>query len=224
MLGKWISNGEYQRQTERALRDISAVNPDTLLEYQTEISKLYILNLDPLKRLMEPLYSTTGRPATNQSEIFRSFVLMIALHLSLDVWIKKLRNNKVLQIVCGFMGKLPGVASYYNFINRLVKLNEKPRTKARKQKPRKKLDKGKKMPPKHPGITKKLVEQILTGRRLNNLPERILQELFAALAVQPSIDLALLTPTLPGAGIAIMNAIFMAIRGTSFRRTTKLKS
>jgi hypothetical protein len=97
---------------------------------------------------------------------------MVSLCIPLDKWVEKLRNNKVLQIACGFMGKLPGVASYYDFINRLVKLNEKPRTKHKKRKPSKKHGKGKKMPPKHPGITKR------------------------AVAVQPSIDLELLPRTL----------------------------
>ena len=83
MHGDWAAHAEYQRATESALHDISAGNPYAPLEYQTEISKLYILNLDPLRRLMEPLYSTTGRPAINQSEIFRAFVRMVALCIPL---------------------------------------------------------------------------------------------------------------------------------------------
>jgi hypothetical protein len=121
---------------------------------------------------------------------------MVALCIPLDKWVKKLSHNKALQIACGFMGKLPGVASYYDFINRLIKLDEKPRIKPKKRKPSKKHGKGKNMPPKHPGITKRLAKQILADRRFHNRPERILQELFAAVAVQPSIDLGLLPRTL----------------------------
>ncbi len=140
---------------------------------------------------MEPLYSATGRPSENQPGIFRSLVLMVCLGYPLDRWVGKLSLNPVLQIACGFTGKLPGVASYYDFINRLIKLDEKPRLKPKKRKPRKKHGK-KKLPPRHPGTVKKLAREILTGRRLDHRPERLLQEVFAAIAVQPSIDLGLI--------------------------------
>ena len=141
---------------------------------------------------MLPLYSKVGRPSVNQPEIFRSLVLMICLGYSLEQWIAKLPHNPVLCAACGFRGKLPGIASYYDFISRLIKLDEKPRCKPQKRKPKKKLGKNKKMPPKRPGVVKKLVKQIFKGRRFNCRPERLLQEIFAVLAVQPSIDLGLI--------------------------------
>lgn len=190
MLGTWTSHADYQQQTATILSAISKHSPHALLEYQDPISKVFILNLDPLKKLMLPLYSPTGRPSKNQSEIFRSLVLMVCLGLPLDRWIVKLSHNPVLQVVCGFRGKLPGIASYYDFINRLIKLDEKPRSKHKKRKPRKKHGK-KKLPPKHPGTVKKLVREILKGRRLDRRPERLLQEIFAKVCVQVSVDLGL---------------------------------
>ena len=83
------------------------------------------------------------------------------------------------------------IASYYDFINRLIKLDEKPRSKHKKRKPRKKHGK-KKLPPKHPGTVKKLVREILKGRRLDRRPERLLQEIFAKVCVQVSVDLGLI--------------------------------
>ena len=58
------------------------------------------------------------------------------------------------------------------------------------------------MPPKHPGIVKKLVDRILKGRRFDCRPERLLQEVFAKVAVQPSIDLGLVKKTVSISGDA----------------------
>lgn len=199
LLGTWMSHADYQRQAQKELSAIAQYNPSALWEYQTAISKVFIMNLDPLKKLMSPLYSSTGRPAENQAEIFRSFVLMVCLKYPLDKWVVKLSHNPTLQVACGFCGKLPGIASYYDFINRLIKLDEKPRCKAKKRKPKKKYGK-RKMPPKRSGVVKKLVEAVLKGRRLNHRPERLLQEIFAAVAVKPSVDLGLIPTTLSISG------------------------
>jgi len=169
-------------------------HPHDLWAYENAISKLFILNLDPLRNLVAPLYSTTGAPSKNQPAIFRAFVLMNLLKLSLDEWFKLLPKAPVLQIVCGFRKVLPGIASYYNFIDRIIKLDEKPRVKLKKKKPKEKYGKDK-MPPKHPGVVQKLVTQILKGRRFNNRPERLLQEIFAEVCVQRSIELGLV-PTI----------------------------
>lgn len=196
LLGSWPSHAEYQSQMTA---ELSQMDSWQLLEYEEAISKLYILNLDPLKTLVAPLYPPMGRTAINQSEIFRSLVLMNNSRYSLDSWIAKLSRNPLLQKLCGFRGKPPGVASYYDFINRLVKLDEKPRCKPKKRKPRKKHGK-KKLPPKHPGTVERLVKEILQGRRLNHRPERLLQEVFAAVAVKPSMDLGLILQTLSISG------------------------
>jgi len=190
LLGFWQSHVGYQQQTATELSIVARFNPCTLLEYENSISKLYILNLDPLKPIIAPLYSSTGRPSLNQPEIFRSLVLMNDLGFALDEWIVKLSKNRILQIACGFLGKLPSVASYYDFIGRIIKLEEKPRVKSKKRKPKNKYGK-QKIPPKHPGIVQKLVKQILKDRRFKMRPERVLQEIFAEVCVQPSIDFGL---------------------------------
>ena len=112
------------------------------------------------------------------------------LGFSLDKWVDKLSKNRVLQIACGFCGKLPGIASYYDFIDRIVSLQEKPRHKPKRRKPKEKYGK-EKMPTKRPGAVNRLVARILKGRRFNKRPERMLQEVFAKVCVQPSIDLGL---------------------------------
>jgi len=199
LLGLWQSHADYQHFVATELSIIARLNPQALLEYEDSISKLYILDLDPLKPIVAPRYSPTGRPSHNQPEIFRSLVMMNDLGFSLDEWIVKLSNNRVLQMTCGFRDNLPGVASYYDFIGRIVKLDEKPRVKPKKRKPKKKYGKGK-MPNKRQGIVQKLVDRILKGRRFNNRPEHLLQEVFAKVCVQPSIDLGLVPHTVSISG------------------------
>lgn len=201
MLGFWRSHSDYQNFVTTELLNIAIVNPSALFEYQTEISKLYILNLDGLKNVIAPLYSHTGRPSKQQPEIFRSFILMNHLGYAPDNWIFKLKNNFVLRTICGFtLCDIPAIASYYDFINRLIKLDERPRRKNKKRKPTKKIGKGKKLPPKRPGIVARLVEKILDGRRFNNRPEFILQKIFADVCVKESVNLGLVNQPLSISG------------------------
>jgi hypothetical protein len=199
LLGFWMPHEDYQRQVAADLSLFAAACPHLLIEYEHAISKLYILDLDPLKTLLAPRYSSTGRPSKNQAGIFRSLVLMNDLGCPLDQWIEKLSKNPVLQLACGLRGRLPGVASYYDFISRIINLDEKPRYKKKKRKPSKKLGK-EKMPPRHPGIVQRLVDKILCGRRLGRRPERLLQEIFANVCVQPSIGLGLVPKSLSVSG------------------------
>ena len=199
MLGSWLSHADYQRQLVDDLSILARISPHPLFEYEIPIYKLYTLNLDPLKALVAPRYSSTGRPSKNQPEIFRSLILMNHLGYPLDVWVVKLSHNPVLQLACGFHGKLPGVASYYDFISRIIHLDEKPRYKLKKRKPKKKLGK-EKMPPKRQGIVNQLADRILLGRRFDRRPERLLQEIFAKVCVQPSIDMRLIPKSVAVSG------------------------
>jgi len=207
MLGFWRSHKAYQDFVSHELSTLAQINPSALFEYETEISKLYILNLDRLKIIIEQLYSSTGRPSNFQPEIFRSFVLMNHLHLTLDQWIFKIKNNFVLRSLAGFDSThLPALASYYDFINRIIKLDDRPSLKVKKRKPSKKIGKGKKLPPKRPKIVARLVEKIIGGRRLNRRPELILQKIFAEVCVKQSLDLGILNQslTISGDGTCIL--------------------
>jgi len=200
LLGFWRTHSDYQQFVVNKLSAIAKRSPGSLLEYQTEISKLYILDLDPLKSVIAQLYSPIGRPAEYQPEIFRACILMQQLRIAPDNWTDKLKNNLVLRTTCGFDDHLPGIASYYDFINRIVRFKEPPRRKKKKRKPSKKLGKGKKLPPKHPGIVQKLVDKIIDGRRFNQRPELVLQKIFAEVCVKKSIDLDLIPQTVSISG------------------------
>lgn len=194
MLGTWRSHDDYQRYVVKNLTSLAQTNPHALLEYEKIISKLFILNLDPLHNIIKHLYSVTGRKSKSQPEIFRAFILMNHLGLSLDQWIHKVKFNAVLRIVAGFEpDPLPAIASYYNFINRIIRIDEKPRAKHKNRKPSKKIGKGKKLPPKKTGAVGRLVKRILKGQRFNTRPELCLQNIFAEVCVRPSLELGLLS-------------------------------
>ncbi|AOZ74096.1 hypothetical protein AC231_14710 [Clostridium pasteurianum] len=85
--------------------------------YSNSIKKLTSLNLDPLKSVLEPYYSKTGRPALNQSEIFRSIILMLDMgETSLKNCVNTLFSDYLLAMLIGFSpNSFPPLGSYYVF-------------------------------------------------------------------------------------------------------------
>ena len=199
MLGTFQKHEKYQKFVIENLRKINDSN--SLFEYQAEISKLYVLNLDKLEKIITPLYSSIGRPSNYQPEIFRSFVLMISLKLPLDKWLHKLKYNRILQIIVGVTPEnIPCASSHYDFINRLIKIDERPKIKVKKIKPTEKLGLNQKMPNKHPNIVERLVNKILCGRSFSNRPEKTLQTIFARVIVDSSLDIGLISKSLDVSG------------------------
>jgi len=193
MLGKWRTQNEYQEFVKATLREISRRDPQKVIEYEEVISKLYILKTDKLLKVMLPLYSDIGRPAELQPEIFRSFVAMSELGFTLDNWIEKLRNNEVLRCAVGVTeDTIPSASSHYDFINRIIDMDEKPKIRLKKRKPSKKLGKNVKLPNKNPGVVQRLVDKITCGRRFNLRPERHLQKIFADVCVASSRELGII--------------------------------
>lgn len=201
MLGKWCSQKEYQEFVRETLGNISQSEPERVMEYESVISKLYILPTDKLKKVMLPLYAEIGRPAEVQPEIFRSFVAMNELGLTLDNWIGKLRKNEVLRTAVGVCeGNIPSASSHYDFINRIIDMDEKPKIRLKKRKPSKRLGKNVKLPNKQPGVVQRLVDKILCGRRFNLRPERHLQQIFADVCVASSRELGIIPDELDVSG------------------------
>ena len=200
MLGYWRPYADYQQfvlnQLERNLR----YDPGSLREYEGIISKLWILNTDLFYEVMLPCYSHTGRPAELQPEIFRIFIVMTHLKIPVHHWVSKLENNFVLRTICGVKhSEIPPVGVFYDFMNRIVLLDERPKLKNFRRKPKKKYKQGEKLPPKNPGATARIVKAIRKGRRFNNRPELRLQQIFSII-VKQSIELSLINKTLSVSG------------------------
>src|SRR5690554_2269637 len=102
MLGYWGPHAEYQKFLVTSVLPVYLADKSRVEYYTKALSKLYILDLDILKPVLEPYYSYTGKPAKNQPEIFRSFVLMSELgEHSITKWVEKLMADSLL---CAMIG------------------------------------------------------------------------------------------------------------------------
>ena len=61
-----------------------------------------ILDLDPVMEYLSAFYSPVSRPAKNQVQIIRSFILMVMLGFtSLTAWLRKLKAGSLLALLAG---------------------------------------------------------------------------------------------------------------------------
>ena len=206
MLGYYRNHNDYRTFVITELKHLSQTRPDQVEEHKQAILKMLILNLDPMLPTIAPLYPSTGAPAKSQMEIFRSLVLMVHMQSSLDNWIETLKFNPVLRAIAGFThDSLPGLASYYDFINRIVPLADKPILKSFKSKPKKKLKKGEKLPSKNKDVVGKLVKRIISDEKkflksLHRRHERVLQEIFSRVSVDSSINMGIIPEHVSASG------------------------
>ena len=200
MLGHWRKHEEYQRFVIKQLGHYAEFEPELLLEYAVQIEKLWICNLDQLKCILGSCYSSTGRRAEHQPEMFRAFILFTDLKIPISQWAGKLRDNSILRVICGFpKGETPSTASFYDFMARIAGPCVAPRVKKFIRRPNKKIGKNKKMPPKHPGVTAKIASRIAAGRRFRDSAATRLNAIFSV-AVLRSQEIGLLRPGLAVSG------------------------
>lgn len=202
MLKNWTSHAEYQQFLISTLSSLYKTFPKRIEELENSISKLYCLDLDILFEILKPYYSNTGRPATLQPQIFRSFSLMLFLkETSITNWVNKLHNDDLLAICIGCTdGKAPSLGAHYDFISRLWatnlssdRINQK-KLQHYKKKPSKIKSPGKnnKLPNKHVGIVKRIADFYSKDRSFSRRVEKLLQTIFTMVAVNPSFELNLI--------------------------------
>ena len=204
--------------------------------YSKEREKLMSLNLDPVGEYLSRFYSSTGRPAKNQAQILRSFLLFALLFnrtdakLSLTSWVEDvLPKDPVLfaLIGCPCVDSLPPLGSYFDFMNRFwggprelyARYSLLPKGKNGK-KPKKELGADGKLVEPEPDkfATKDLAESILNGTTLSNGFQDILQDIFYLAAVLPSFKNGLIPKenlTVSGDGTAV------AVHANPFGRKPK---
>ena len=121
MLKEWTTHDEYERFVLDATRALDASSLKRLSLFDDSLRKLALLNLDGLGEKLRSYYSTTGRPAVLQPEIFRSFVLMADRgETSVTNWVKTLAADDMLCFLIGCDPQhLPSLGAYYDFISRL---------------------------------------------------------------------------------------------------------
>jgi hypothetical protein len=200
MIGYWRPHSEYQEFVRLGFECAGSQTREALVGYRDILSKLWILDLDQVAGIIAPCFSDTGRPSKHQPEIFRTFILMCHLGVPISQFAETLEHSFVLRTACGFAKReIPSVASFYDFIARLSRIDDRPKIKKPYAKPKKKLAKGEKLPPKHPDIVARLVEKAIAGTRFDNRPELVFQQIFASV-VQRSHSLGLLSGPLAASG------------------------
>ena len=83
--------------------------------------KIIWLDVDNTFDILRPLYSNTGRPAKNQIQFLRSFILMAHFkYFSIKKWVNRLKKQNALAIICSFDPlDVPSFSSHYDFIHLL---------------------------------------------------------------------------------------------------------
>ena len=202
MLISWQSHQEYKSFLHEAKVHFDPSLRHMLFNLSDIRAKLISLNLDPVMEFISSLYSEGGRPAENQVQILRSFILFCLLrsekliYCGLTKWVNSiLPGNPVYSALIGCnCDNLPPLGSYYDFMNRLWLFKDRSRysrTKTfsaskNKKKPDKPKGKGQKASD-HTGITKKIVQYLINGGKVPFNYESVLQKILLLAAVRPSI-------------------------------------
>ena len=222
MIKYWQSMHDYQCffNNSKAVFDSSErlrLHSELWLPWQ----KLRLFDTDRAMDFLEPFYPPMGRPATNQPQILRSFVLFFLLFSmgltpsSLTRWVERLKHDRVLATLIGCtLHSLPPLGSYYDLMNRLwtaPKTDLYGRGKLlpaswNSKKPERPKGKGQKASESHPKITEKLTLRISDGKDIPFNFEARLQQLFYFVAVLPSVQCGLIPSnelTASGDGTAV---------------------
>lgn len=198
MLIEWTTHATYLERLELEIMALPPNDRNRLLSlYQHSLLKLSLLNLDPLLPIVKHLYPELGRPAKNQCELIRALVLMIDNKTqSITTFARSTTADPLFRILCGFKkNEVPGLASYYDLLERLWLSSRKHnRFVLRKfrRKPSKRLKPNKKLPNRKPGVVKRLVSAMRSGKLPDIRPERVLQAILKYAVVDTSAQLGIL--------------------------------
>lgn len=164
------------------------------------ITKLWISDLSYITTFLSDTYSVKGPTPRDPASMLRSYLLFLLTNPTIGItkWVDELHRVPLYAILSGFEpGDVPGIGTFYDFFNRLwgfTSDNVKPKAKSkRKKKKKKKLKKGEKLPPKDPGIVRKLINRFLQrGAKKKYLPADRLFEFFQSQILNVSANLGLL--------------------------------
>lgn len=190
MLKEQPSHKEYIQFVETWLEAVYPKGPPPVHAHVATM--LMLVDLTPMRKIIQHLYSHLGRPARAPENLLRSLLCMVLCgYTSITEWVATMRSYPFYAIISGFRPfDVPGVGTFYDFINLLMlrKPNEGKGLSRRKKRPENK-DK-----PRHPGIIKRLAHRLLCGKKL---PLRfsdasLIKEIFNAVFVTHSQELGLI--------------------------------
>ena len=78
---------------------------------------IMLVDLMPMRKIIEHLYSALGRPARVPENMLRS-LLCLCGYTSITEWVSNMRSHPFYPIICGFYPfDVPDVGTFYDFIN-----------------------------------------------------------------------------------------------------------
>lgn len=221
MLKSWQSDFDYKVHLKNFKASLSSADRLRWRGLKPIRKRLELLQLDPAIRFLSKRYSEIGRPAVNQPQIIRSFILLFLLFrdgrapLSLTKWVEMLNGDKLLAALIGSsIGSSPPLGSYYDFMDRLWLAPQSDRysrnktfpSNKNKSRPKKPKGKGQKASEKNPAITRMLGDRFIAGKDGHLNFQAFLQEFFFIVAVYPSMKSGLIPNepiTVSGDGTAL---------------------
>lgn len=168
--------------------------------YHAHVATMIMLvNLSPMRMIIQHLYSTLGRPARIPESLLRSLLCMVLCgYTSITEWVSVMRSYPFYAIISGFPPfDVPGVGTFYDFIDLIMsrRPNEGRGLSKRKKKPEQKENPSDPKPKhtKHDDIIRRLANRLLSGKRL---PLRfkcasIIKNIFSSIFVFHSQELGL---------------------------------
>ena len=157
---------------------------------------LMLVNLTPMRKIIEHLYSAFGRPARVPENLLRSLLCMVLCgYTSITEWVSVMRSHPFYAIIAGFRPfDVPGVDTFYDFIN-LLMLRKPREGRGLSRRRRKPEEKNK---PKHSGIIQRLADRLLSGKKLplTFQDASIIKEIFYTVFVTHSKELGLIEDSL----------------------------
>ncbi|MEW8987634.1 MAG: transposase, partial [Bacillus sp. (in: firmicutes)] len=153
-----------------------------------------------------------GAPPKDAAALFRSLILMAFTgETSIPRWVETLKSDPFYAILSGFLpacfstykvdgifaDSLPGVGTFYDFMDRLIRMDRilyKSKLRKHKRKPRKKQKKNKKYDSSKPGVVERVVNRVLKydQAKLPHQLETTLNNILKDLFVMPSLSTGLL--------------------------------
>ncbi|MCI9325732.1 MAG: hypothetical protein HFJ00_05715, partial [Lachnospiraceae bacterium] len=222
MIKYWQSMQDYKYfLTESKVHFDSSERKRLHTELWKAWQKLRLFDTDKAMEFLLPFYSNSGRPAKNQPQILRSFILFFLLFseglakLSLTLWVDRLKHDRLLAALIGCTtDSLPPLGSYFDFMDRLWtapptdlyardKLLPASWNSKKPDKPNGKKQKAQETKPK---ITEAIEKRLMDGKDIPFNFEERLQRFFYLVAVLPSMECGLIPMehlTVSGDGTAV---------------------
>ena len=123
MLTEQQNHGEYLQFIKTWLKIVYPQGPPPIHAHVATM--IMLVDLAPMRKIIECLYSALGRPARVPENMLRSFLVMVLCgYTSITEWVKQMRSHPFYPIICGFYPfDVPGVGTFYDFINLLMLRN-----------------------------------------------------------------------------------------------------